>query len=476
MAALNQTQVGVILLTPVGEPGTESDKASAYWENMTGRRGELVFTAKIKDLVDDEVVRANPALTADHIACAATAEILGLPCRRCGQPLPPKPVHSRKDAKALWDDQRLQHRHAGIVCMSCQTEVAAWLTSQQRNPAGVLGLDELLAAQALRESSVYAARMNGFDVVGSLSFDALVALADTVLMPVAVSDWEAVKAVDNGAEYFPARMVWEFAGLSGTPEDRRKDFEALISASSASPSLLSGDLVGSARSRIQDEVINYVNHNLSERRWAYLDDSQVERVRATVAASWGPLNLGMLYNIVWTAFRATADLTSYRTTMGLSSRAGYIVNQISRGAEKVLSGEWERREYDQPAKLPYGPQSLALFRTVLDLDIRTALPDDVEALRRPLPEPDDASVIEHFRRFVISRQSQVGQERAGILDAFLDIYASNAAAMEETLAFDAALNGMLYLEEFVNGGVLDGLRTELAEIRDAARSRSARDR
>lgn len=157
------------------------------------------------------------------------------------------------------------------------------------------------------------------------------------------------------------------------------------------------------------------------------------------------------------------------------SRSGYIINQISRGAEKVLSGEWDRREYDQPAKLPYRPESLALFRTLLDLDVRTATPDDVESLRVPIPVPDDASILRHLRAIVTSRQSEMGQERSSIFEAFMSVYSRCLSDVAEQPAFRAATGGLAYLEGYVNPSVLEAIQFELEEIRGVALSRAERE-
>lgn len=471
---LEHADVGAVRLGILGDRGPETEAAIAYWENEVSKRDELSFPRVLKELWGDRIDRRNADKVAQHVAQFVSAELTGLACERCGQPLPPVPVGSRAEARKVWSAQHSRFR-TGITCDRCRDRVQQWIDKSDRLLPQTVTLDVLLSALALRQTAEYGARIPGFALKETLSFPDVAKLASTLLVPEDASLDAVVFKEDGKAFCDPEMITWMFAG-EGMPQQRLQaadDFldrqygEALI----ARPF---DEIVDAAVRCIEDEVLHYIDFHVDERRWDGLDDQQEERVRQLVRENWGPLNLGMFYNLLWNAFRSAANLKSFKSVIPQQKLRSYIVNEFAKGIARMLKGEWERREYVLPSKMAHRPRSLILFRMLLNLDVMTVLPEDVERLRPEPAGPDGESIQRTVLEFIQHRVSELSGQRADLLERFGEVYRQNGQATDENAAFAAAQNGLALLDGFVPKSTVDAVRDEVQEMRDSAVSMLSR--
>lgn len=330
-----------------------------------------------------------------------------------------------------------------------------------------------MAAHDLRGSDAYG------DLVSGRSVDSLPGHQDaerltwSVLVPHSATGADALVFTEGKRPaYYITRINWKFAGEGG-PAARRQAFEAWLDEQLENVLRESfDDVAAAAATAVEDEVLRFIRQYLEERSFPSLDTPQQARVRQLVAGYWGRLTLGHFFSIAWSAVRAATDIKAVQPKMGRTSVAGYMANEFGRGIEKMVSGEWERREYGPHRKLPHADRSLTVFRTILGLDILTALPFDIEDLR---PAADPREVQRRLLEIIARRRDEMGEVKAGLLEAFTRVYGKNLEQMEEPLAFTAALNGMDYLKEFVPAAIMQGMAGEIADMRDSAETQVLRN-
>lgn len=453
---------GQMQLTLLDGADEKVDLINSYWQNEINDAGDLVFPIPIKDVLElANGVATAPRLPA-HIARFATAELAGLTCPRCGSSLEPVSVRNRTLAQQTWKDRSA----ASSNCTHCWDLIEEWIKAYDRPLPKETSLSVVMAAHDLRGLEAYGDLVSGRSVDHLLDRQDAARLTRSVLVPHSATGADALVFDENKrSSYYIARVNWKFAG-EGSPTARRQAFEEWLDERLKNVRLESfDDVAATAATAVEDEVLRFISQYLDERSFPNLDASQQARVRQHVADHWGRLNLGHFFSISWSAVRAATDIKAVQPKMGRTAVAGYVTNEFGRGIEKMLSGEWERREYGPHRKSPLTERSLTLFRTILGLDILTALPSDIEDLR---PAADPREVRQRLLELIGRRRNEMGEAKAGLLEAFTRVYDRNLEDMEERLAFTAALNGMDYLKELVQDAIVQGVAGEIADMRDSA--------
>lgn len=291
MPAGEVLETGVIRLTMLVDDGPDADSAAAYWENTFDKRGDLIFTRLLREIVEDEAIRKHQARTAEHFARFATAEIAGIACRTCGNEVAPVPVEGRMQAREVWKAHKYPALGRNRTCGSCVGRLEHWIRDYDHGLPEEQSAESLLTALALKESAAFAPSMNGNELVNELGLDDTVTLVRSFLVPQSASH-DAVD-FENGERFYPSRIIWRFAG-EGSNGARKQQFADFLDGH-AGRLRTSGNFatVAAAAARaIQDEALNYFDWSLSERRMVKLDDQQQAVICQLVADNWGALNLG----------------------------------------------------------------------------------------------------------------------------------------------------------------------------------------
>lgn len=458
--------VGQLRLRLLGHDESESkaELIADYWHNEV-RDGDLIFPVAVKDVLKLADGVATASRLPAHLARCVTAELVGLRCLRCGGALEPVPVKNRTQAQRVWQDLAA----ASITCVRCWKLIEEWIGDSDRPLPEAASLVEVLAAHGLRGINAYGDVVAGQTLISLLGHQNAELLTWSVLVPHSATGADALIFQDERPSYYIARLNWKFAG-EGVPGARRQAFELWLDE--RLKNILGesfDDVENAATTAIQDEVLRFIHQYLEERSFPLLDAPQQARVRQLVADHWGRLNLGHFFSIAWSAVRSATDIKAVQPMMGRTSVAGYLINEFGRGIEKMLSGEWERREYGPHRKLPHASRSLTLFRTILGLDILKALPSDIEDLR---PAADPREVHRHLLEIIERRRDETGEDKARLMASFTKVYGRNLQRMEEPVAFSAALHGMDYLEEIVPAAIVQGVAGEIVSMREAAEAKA----
>lgn len=455
---MEHIDVGVIRLRIAGARGPETDAALAYWDNYVAPSGELVFARSLKRPAG----RHGAGRTGRHLAQSVAAEVTGLACSRCGGPLPSVPVTSRAEACRVW-----QYRHSpdpASSCRRCSERIRTWIrAADHRLPPG-LGPQTVLAAEALRHTAAWGERISGQELLDDLAFSDVRLLVNNVLVPCAVLGDDAVSfSADGTSAFHPARIIWVFAG-EGPPAQRLRAFERQLDALLAALAAGSfGDIACVAAGCIQDEALNYFDRKLREHSRPQLEERDQAWVRQLVSEHWGRLDLADFCALIDTACR-TAGRTGLRR-IGLRPAAGSILSAFRTGLEQATAGSRQPRT-DKKPDLEYLPRSVAVFHSVLHLDILHTRPEDIERRRPAAATATDLRMC--ILHFIEVLQPKLSDQQSELLNRFAEIYCRNALTMNDTDAFTAACNGLAYLTGLVPDPVLTELRKALPAIRHAA--------
>lgn len=461
---MERIDVGVIRLRILGDRVPETAAALAYWENHLDPAGELVFPHSFKGTPVD---RHGPARTARYVAQFVSAEVTGLRCPKCGGILPPVPVTSRAQARRVWQDRH--NPDTGTGCPTCIQRIRTWIKAADHGlPAGI-SPQTVLAAEALRQTGAWGEHIGGQALIEALPCSDVQLLVNDVLVPCAAIGEEAVDfSADGKSSFYPSRIIWIFAG-DGPPAQRLRVFEKQLDERLGRILNSSFEDIARAAARcIEDEVLNYLEVKLLERDWPQPSDRDKAWVRQLVNEHWGRLDLAAFCTLIEAAFRKAGKARLRQNRIGLQPVTSYLVCGFYTAIEQTVTGRSGPRTYEKPADLDYLPRTVAVFGSVLRLDILHARPEDIE-LRRPAAANGDLRT--RILHVIEVLQPDLSDEHSELLNRFAEVYCRNALAMNDSDAFTAACNGLAYLTGAVPAPVLTELRKTLTAIRNAAAQR-----